>query len=729
MLFIDKLKLNNFKNIEEVELNFSKINLISGEAGNGKTAILQALVLLLCNYTEGKLEDYINWRNNSDEFFIDCFFKYLNKEIRYKIKCGKSTDRELTIVGEDQPYLRSDSYKYIADNILDPVLTLYSNISEQGKTSSLLFESPSKGLETIKKIFKIDRLNESVEKIKDRIRDNKENISIFEAERATLEGRDFEFFDEPELPDVDIDEMLKDSKVLEQNREIYIEQLKQFEVYKDRLKSYKEAKVNLGDSLQVEKNLKKELTLIKIDDNFDEDKLQSLDKYIITIEKNIIHYENDIKNYEATEKRIQSIKLKIKDIEKQIDDIGEIERVGRCQVSEEAISIIDEDIEEINKGVYKVSGIIKAYLDGECPLCHTVFDENTDDLRVQEGVLSCLNERKEKLGQDKKDIKDRISNYNDKLIITNRKIEKKKLLTETINDSKDELKNLNLIETVSTNELDDERKNLEEKKLQQEKLNTLKVEYDAKMENVKNIESKILLNNESVKLYSKYTEPEEFEITVKFDENEYDKLKTSIQNYNMILRDRDNIKALNEKTRKDKKKNEKEVQVKLDGIEKLNRDNHILGESQKVINKDFSSYIIDTRTRYLNKKMNEFFQRAYNGKYAVKFEQDRKGIGFYYSQDGDDWHSTITLSGFERQLFSIAFRLALTTLQSAKILILDEVDSDASPEKSLALYENLFNESKIDQFFIISHNGPTQEYISNLHNSKVFEMREGVLID
>ena len=93
MLYLNDLHIKNFKNIENLHLKFSKINLISGEAGNGKSAIQQVLTLLLCNYIEGRLEDYVNWNNDSDEYNLLLNFKFLNNKYEYIINCGKKAIR------------------------------------------------------------------------------------------------------------------------------------------------------------------------------------------------------------------------------------------------------------------------------------------------------------------------------------------------------------------------------------------------------------------------------------------------------------------------------------------------------------------------------------------------------------------------------------------------------------------------------------------------------------
>lgn len=60
-------------------------------------------------------------------------------------------------------------------------------------------------------------------------------------------------------------------------------------------------------------------------------------------------------------------------------------------------------------------------------------------------------------------------------------------------------------------------------------------------------------------------------------------------------------------------------------------------------------------------------------------------------------------SGFEKSIISIAFRLILAKLYDAPLLVLDEIDADASTENALKLFNFVLNFSANMQTIIISH--------------------------
>ncbi len=89
MAIIEKIKINNFKNIEWQDLSFSsKINCISGNNGEGKTNLLDAIYYLsMTKSAFSSLEKY-NYRYGSEEFSL--YAKYLlnnnlHTELLYKV--------------------------------------------------------------------------------------------------------------------------------------------------------------------------------------------------------------------------------------------------------------------------------------------------------------------------------------------------------------------------------------------------------------------------------------------------------------------------------------------------------------------------------------------------------------------------------------------------------------------------------------------------------------------
>jgi chromosome segregation ATPase len=123
--------------------------------------------------------------------------------------------------------------------------------------------------------------------------------------------------------------------------------------------------------------------------------------------------------------------------------------------------------------------------------------------------------------------------------------------------------------------------------------------------------------------------------------------------------------------------------------------------------------------------MNSIFQKGY-GRYEITFEHDKSGIDFFYKETGSDiLNNVVMASGQEKAVLAMANRLALCSLQNLGILVVDEIDSNASDENSLKLYETILGEKGFNQIWVITHCTPTKEYLENLNNTSVYEIEMG----
>ena len=149
----------------------------------------------------------------------------------------------------------------------------------------------------------------------------------------------------------------------------------------------------------------------------------------------------------------------------------------------------------------------------------------------------------------------------------------------------------------------------------------------------------------------------------------------------------------------------------------------VLEESRNIIDKQFSSYLIEKGTQYVEYKMNNFFQKCYS-RYTVFFRQteSKNSIDFFYNDINGKGGSASLCSGFEKQLLSVAFRVALASITGIGFLILDEIDSDASEENSISLYSNLIDSNLFSQIISISHKNDTKEYLLNNYQTKLIEL-------
>lgn len=98
---LKKLRLHNIILVEDAHIDFSpKLNVITGETGSGKSAILEALRLLL-----GERSDASIIRNGSEKAFVEGTFDHLNDSVLKLLEeagVDHDTDEELSVRREIQ---------------------------------------------------------------------------------------------------------------------------------------------------------------------------------------------------------------------------------------------------------------------------------------------------------------------------------------------------------------------------------------------------------------------------------------------------------------------------------------------------------------------------------------------------------------------------------------------------------------------------------------------------
>ena len=88
-MYIEKIKLNNFRNYEELELNLNKnINIIYGNNAQGKTNILEAVFLSSFgkSFRTNKEKEMISF--NHDKCFVEIFYQKKDRDGKIKIEIG-----------------------------------------------------------------------------------------------------------------------------------------------------------------------------------------------------------------------------------------------------------------------------------------------------------------------------------------------------------------------------------------------------------------------------------------------------------------------------------------------------------------------------------------------------------------------------------------------------------------------------------------------------------------
>jgi DNA repair exonuclease SbcCD ATPase subunit len=725
-MFIKNLKINNFKNISDLDLTFSKLNLISGNTGSGKTAILEALALLIANHTEGNIAEYIKW--SAKKFEIESEFSLDNKNYIYNIVGGKTNNRTLFIEGEDQPYKNSDATKKLGE-VINSELVLYSNISMQGKSTQLLFEKPTPRLEKLKMIFGLQDIDNSVIKIKEKIDELKIQIEIVENEIHNLKNRKFEYQDVPDVEDYS--QLEKQINDLEKEKEEYIVQTQRHIEYEKQLLNYQKCLQDIKKySGEIEVNKKKfndtSLYCLPV---YHEKALGEFTQRKNDWEKNLIILENSIKDYNRYINLKEGLNKKIEEKNKELNNLI-IKRIQPCEYNNKDVEEIEKEIAGYNSQIQLEKKHLELAKQGKCPTCGQNYILSVSDIEKE---LNALTLNKELLECESKEIKHIINDY-DKKIFENEQIKTKRgFLTAQVQGYENELNSIKIIEEPKENK-DEIKKDIERIKETILNCELAKKEYDRcvkENEETEKIRNKynqdIAVLESKIEELQKISEPIKIKEPKEFDLNNFESLKVKLNKCIQLEAERKSIIKSNELTKKEESKNILLINDKENILEKLRKDISLLETSKKLIGKDFSSYLIDNGTEYIKLKMNEIFSKSY-GRYSISLMRDEKGVDFYYSEEGKEKTSVIMASGFEKQLLSVSFRLALSNLQRLGIFIGDEIDSDASSEMSLRLFNTILNQKNIEQAFFISHKDDTKEMLSNLSNCTIFNMNDGKLV-
>lgn len=124
-MFIDNLKISNFKNFEDFEHNFSQINCIVGNNGVGKTNILDAIYYLSFCKSFHASNDLNTIRHGADFFALFGSYSFENSE-KEKYSCSQKKGEKKRFFHDKNPYKKlSEHIGKLPCVILSPYDSLY----------------------------------------------------------------------------------------------------------------------------------------------------------------------------------------------------------------------------------------------------------------------------------------------------------------------------------------------------------------------------------------------------------------------------------------------------------------------------------------------------------------------------------------------------------------------------------------------------------------------------
>jgi len=702
-MILKNLKLKNFGCISDIELNLNNnINLISGNNGQGKSMICDAITLLLYNKTRGKLEDFIKWGEES--FYLELDGEVNGQTFNISFTYSKKESTRLLKLGNTDQFKNSDAVKKL-DEILSSSIALACSVVSQGSTD-LIYSKPAERRELLKKIYNLNYIN-AVQDLDKQIKDKKENDKINnEKELYRLENKEYI---EKELYEINEDEIkqLKDknenilteinsiTKEIESGKEIY-----------NMIQSLADKKNNLIFNIdkleQKVKNAKKDILAI---DSNSKTKIVDLEK---EIEQLTIERKNKNQNF--------------KDLKDEIDAIT-FKRLP--SFDEEKFKVVNDEKIKLEVDIANTDNHRKNFENGICPTCGQDIDAKDlseldnkisklkHDLNNKITVLDNLYEEKkeiEKEIEEQRELKNKKERLKAQLASN---IEKRDImynsLTKEINSKED------LIETTKQNYQSNKKLMEDQIIIDEKQIKSSKEDLDKLIEEIGTYSSKISnINLDLLVKKQKSFEDEKYNIEESLKEWQNKLvLNEDRKKFNLALtKEKENDKILIEEVYKKK-------DIILQNIKDLER-------CKVIFQKEFPNFVLSKLISSIEDNMNHFLNETYSGRYQVQIKEKRDSIYITYGPNKADIGNA---SGYEKQLISFAYKYALEKMTKINYSqILDEADSFASEENSMKFYDYIGNYLNNKQSVIITHKEATKDYIMSNFSSQYFEIENGSLI-
>jgi len=674
-MLLKSIKLENIRSYLNQQIDFPVGSvLLSGDIGSGKSTILLAIEFALFGVKRKDLSGAALLRHGKKEGEVELKFDIDGKEIiiKRKLKRGKDDIKQeagyIIVNGIKKEGTHVELKTQVLDLLGYPkdlvtkskdLVYRYTVYTPQEAMKQILMEDKDLRLDTLRKVFNIDKYK--------RIRENSQIfIRELKEKRKNYEGKI-----------EDLGEKKKRKKQREQETEKFEEKLKELapklEKVKKELLENKKLILKTEDSIKKLNELKKELQLNELNLNNKVEKRKTNTKEIETLEKEVKKIKKELEEKE------------IADIEKLLNEIKE---------KEAQLRLMSNTILEINK---KISGFEtrkkhsnetkeKVSKIDQCPTCLQ---------EVSEEHKKAIHEKEQKLIEE---VEENIKLYKEQEMNAKKKIEELNKKQEELRKKQTEIKVL-LLKKESVKEKENKKQDLkiQQERIKQEigKINTKKIELNKQIEELKDIEKeykKIKENFEKIQVNERKLEIDKRELEVK--KEEINKL----------------IKTLEEEINK-------KLKIKKD-LNKISQYQNWLEEYFINIMNTMEKHVM----LQVYSEFNEMFEKWFNILVEDETLNVRLDDEFTPIIEQNGYETSIeNLSGGERTAVALAYRLALNKvinditgeIKTKDILMLDE-PTDGFSSEQLDKIRVVLEQLNIKQIIIVSHETKIESFVDNV---------------
>ena len=465
-MIIKKIKVNNIRSYlnQEIDLPEGSV-LLAGDIGSGKSSLLLAVEFALFGLQKGELSGASLLRNGKDEGSVELNLKINNKD--YLIH--RSLKRTKTGINQDECYLYTDGIKkqlmpielrqlvlnllnYPKENITKkPVIYRYTVYTPQEQMKQILFDDDEIRINTIRKIFNLDKYGKIKSNSKIIIEKLKENITKMSG--IVL----------------DLDSLIKKQEEKEAQKENINKEIKVIEEPLKKLKTeILEVKNNISkkeDEIKLLNNLKRENDILKTElknifskKEYNIKKLSELESKIKTIP------ESNPKEKEEKENSLRLIENELKKITKNINELNvsikkseetikKISNLNTCPLCEQNVAHNHKEnvISRENKLITQIKTDLDNYLKKEKNYedSLTKLKNEIESLRKKENEYNILKtqvklnqELKNTILEEQKLLESNFNDFDNKTLKLNESLNKYKNIEEDYNQLKENLNTL-----------------------------------------------------------------------------------------------------------------------------------------------------------------------------------------------------------------------------------------------------------------------------------------------
>jgi DNA repair exonuclease SbcCD ATPase subunit len=696
-MIFTSISLENFGIVAKFAKQFDRqILVVSGDNGQGKSTVLKAIMLAVFDEYDGNLSDYINW--DSEFFKVIVCFSHRGVQYESTVHYDGTTDRTLRFNNE---VLKGEEAKKKLKEIFDVEL-LKSAMLAVEQQIDVVKTKPAERRDYLKRIYDIE-FKYQISVLEDEGKEHEIELAKRTATQTEIENRQYSIPEKLAHPFGETEYELNKS-----NLELARKNLSDIE---GQLRAYQQAKTDIDKLTQ---------------------QFNQLDIQIESINKEIIQIDNSLTGLperkrvllEKLETRKENqLKLNDKEMADSMARFASVENEQKTIYLERLPLFNSDEYTRISQELYTKKSKLKELQDAKdiCPTCGQSVNspEHIENRKIEiedltKSILDLTNQFTNLCNAKKN--RDEVEARN------KQKTDRKVCLDNQLTLESEKQKAVRLKGQSEIDKIDSEIAHLDstiasEEKHLQELVFTKEKSRDRLVTQSQDIKKR--LDDAQLKL------KEIPELPVEETKQKVVLLEKSIKSYDDVVSRNQEIEKMEQRVALQKKQDAKQLETIKEEIQVLNK---LLADTKaglKILKTEFPVYIISRVVKDIEKSMNDFLKKTYGGRYNVEVSDKKNALHILYGPKKKD---VSLASGYEKQIFSSAFRLALCHAMGNKSILLDEVDSAASDKNSEVLY-NVLGElvgNGIEQMIVISHKPSTRSLLESDYDAEVITFENGV---